>query len=35
MEWSKGHDFKIHKMSMGRNDTYKDQLVKIFKAKPK
>ena len=28
-------NFEICKMSLGRNDTYKNKLVKIFKAKTK
>ena len=32
-ECSKRQNFKICKMSMGGNDTHKNKLVKIFKAK--
>ena len=29
----KDKNFKIYKMSMGGNDTYKNKLVKVFNAK--
>ena len=35
MESPKRQNFKICKMSMERNDTYKNKLVKILKAKTK